>query len=189
MLRLKCGMRRKAISSAIMIALVILSVSAGALSFYAATSIMGPHSNSNQTALNERLGLAVFRVAGGSHNDWLWVEAYNTGGVPVTINAVLVTNSTGGFASLSTTSKSPALVGQPDLNVSLPLTLGVGQNTATMSECGAGLGCGIGINTTAFKHTVGTLFVNVLTARGNDFVAQYTVKSSATTTSALSTSS
>ena len=183
-------MRRKAISSAIMIALVILSVSAGALSFYAATSIMGPHSNSNQTALNERLSLAVFRVAGGSHNDWLWVEAYNTGGVPVTINAVLVTNSTGGFASLSTTSsKSPALVGQPDLNVSLPLTLGVGQNTATMSECGAGSGCSIGINTTAFKYAVGTLSVNVLTARGNDFVAQYTMKSSVTATSALSTSS
>jgi hypothetical protein len=117
------------------------------------------------------------------------VEAYNTGGVPVTINSVLVTNSTGGFSSLSTTSKSPALVGQPDLNVSLPLTLEVGQGTATMSDCGAGSGCSIGINTTAFKYTGGTVFVNVLTATGNDFVAQYTVKSSGTTTNALSTSS
>ena len=178
-------MRRKAISSVIMIALVILSVSVGALGFYAAASIIDPRSNSNQTTLNERLNLAVFRVSGGSHSDWLWVEAYNTGGVPVTINSILVTNSTGGFASLSTTSsKSPALVGQPDLNVSLPLTLGVGQNTATMSECGAGLGCSIGVNTTAFKYTGGTVFVNVLTARGNDFVAQYTLRSSVTPTSA-----
>ena len=135
----------------------------------------GRLSSMQETAL-ENLSLSVYKVSGGSHNNWLWVEAYNTGGVPVTITAVSVTNSTGRFASLSTTSsQSPYLIGQPDLNVSLPLTLSAGVNTTAMSGCTTGKGCSIGINPAALPgYTSGTtVLVSLLTGSGNAFSAQY----------------
>ena len=148
--------------------------------------------NQNQAASQEGLSLSVYRVSGGSHNNWLWVEAYNTGGVPVTIVAVSVTDSAGRFASLSnTSSKSPYLVGQPDLNVSLPLTLNVGVNTTAMSGCTAGKGCSIGINTKALPgYTSGTtVLVDVLTSTGNVFAAPYPKGARTTTVSSTTTSS
>ncbi len=131
----------------------------------------------------ENLSLAVYRVSGGSHNNWLWVEAYNTGGVPVTIIAVSVTNSAGHFVSNSnTSSKSPYLVGQPDLNVSLPLTLGAGVNTTAMTGCTTGKGCSIGINPAALPgYTSGTtVLVSLVTGSGNTFSAQYPMPRSTT---------
>ena len=143
-------------------------------------------------ASQEHLNLAVYRVSGGSHDNWVFVEAYNAAGVSVTMTAVYVTNSgTGGLLSLSTTSsKSPYLVGKPDLNVSLPLTLNVGVNTTAMSGCTTGKGCSIGINTTAFSYTHGTaIFVNVLTSRGNVFSIgyQYPPKSGSSTITSTKT--
>ena len=148
--------------------------------------------NQNQAASQEHLSLSVYKVSGGSHNNWLWVEAYNTGGAPVTIVAVSVKNSTGRFASLSTTSsKSPYLVGKPDLNVSLPLTLSAGVNTTAMSGCTTGKGCSIGINTTALPgYTSGTtVLVDVLTSTGNVFATPYPNVARTATVSGTTTSS
>ena len=148
--------------------------------------------NQNQGASQESLSLSVYKVSGGSHNNWLWVEAYNTGGVPVTITAVSVTNSTGRFASLSTTSsQSPYLIGQPDLNVSLPLTLSAGVNTTAMSGCTTGKGCSIGINPAALPgYTSGTtVLVDVLTSTGNVFATPYPKAVRMTTISSTATSS
>ncbi len=193
--------RRKRGVAAIFSAIILFAMIATALLGYIvfinnsnllASQANQARQNQNQAGSQERLSLAVYRVSGGSHNNWLWVEAYNTGGVPVTIIAVSVTNSAGHFVSNSnTSSKSPYLVGQPDLNVSLPLTLGAGVNTTAMTGCTTGKGCSIGINPAALPgYTSGTtVLVNVLTSTGNVFATPYPKVARTATVSGTTTSS
>ncbi len=191
--------RRKAIAgifAAILIFGLIFTAGLGYYIFESQTSLSASQAAVGEQAValqagQERLSLAIYRVSSGSHSNWLFVEAYNAGGVSVTITAVYITNSSSGrLLSISTASKSAYLVGQPDLNVSLPLTLNVGVNTTAMSGCAAGIGCSIGVNTTAFSYTHGTaIFVNVLTSRGNVFSIgyQYPPKSGSSTITSTST--
>ena len=176
--------RRRAVAGVFAAALVfglIFTAGVGYYIFESQSSLLVSQAAVQQRAAalqasQERLNLAVYRVTTGSHNNWIFLEAYNAGGLSVTMTAIYVTNgSTGGLLSVSkTSSKSGYLVGKPDLNVSLPLTLNAGVNTTTMSGCTTGKGCSIGVNTTAFSYTHGTaIYVNVLTSRGNVFSIGY----------------
>ena len=185
------GHRRKALSGIIGAMILFAMIFTVGSSFFLAVNqykhtvdqANAERLSSMREASLENLSLAVYKVSGGSHNNWLWVEAYNTGGVSVTIIAVSVTSSAGQLVSLSTTSsKSPYLVGKPDLNVSLPLTLSAGVNTTAMSGCTTGKGCSIGINPTAIPGYTNdtTVLVSLLTGSGNAFSLQYPMHRSIT---------
>lgn len=142
----------------------------------------------NLQANQEQLDLAVSYV-----NPNLVLQAVNVGGVAATITAVFVTGEsgvTGQMLSHDPETGSAYLVGPPDLNVSLPISLMVGANTSVT-------GSNIAIYSEAYKYTGAMVFVNVLTLRGNVFSIQFpltlTATSSVTTTiastSSLATSS
>lgn len=189
--------RRKAVAgifAALIIFALIFSVGLGYYLFENQNSLLTSQAalGKQEAALQanqESLSLAVHNNTSGSHIS-LWVEAYNSGSVPATITAVFVTNkSNGNLLSLSSTSsKSPYLVGKPDLTVSLPLTINVGVNTSSMSGCAAGKGCNIWINSTAFSYTKPAIVsVKVLTSRGNVFSATYPPQPSNSTTTITNT--
>ena len=133
-------------------------------------------------AKGERLSLAAYNASSVTYNKWLYVEAYNSGGPPVTITSVFVTNTIGKLLSVSSVTGSNYLEGPPDLNVTLPLSVPSGVNTTSMSGCAHGLmGCSIGINRTAFPYGGGTVFLNVLTSSGNVFTFMYPPNTNSTT--------
>lgn len=142
-------------------------------------------------------------MVAGKTGNVLGVSVYNAGSVPITITAVSVTSSTGAALSQSPASGSEYLTGGADLNVSLPITLAQGEGTSYLSGYACStttvtasvIGCNIGIYSSALttngqndiKKGV-TVFVNILTQRGNSFKTPYPpVVYSTTTTSSLST--
>jgi len=133
-------------------------------------------------ASQEVLNLAAYHVSGGPHANWLYVEAYDGGGVPVVITAIFVTGLSGKM-------QSNYLVGQPGLNVTLPLSLTPGQNTTNINGCATGVtGCNIGIDTTRFTYTP-PVFLNLLTKSGNIFSVEYPRPTNTTTSTVAGTTS
>ncbi len=113
----------------------------------------------------------------------LGLAVINTGSTPSTIVAVFLTSSSGNLIQSTSGDSKSYLSSPPDLNITLPLTLSVGQSTSDLLGCAPG--CDIGIGTAAFTYnavTMGTILVSVLTEQGNVFSSQYPVTSSATTT-------
>jgi hypothetical protein len=98
----------------------------------------------------------------------LVVSAVNTGGVPVSITSFYIGNS-------SVPMLPPGLIGQAGTNVTAqwPITLNIGAETNTLSGCASGSkGCNIALTT--YSYTAGkTVFVNVVTGRGNVFSFQF----------------
>ena len=144
---------------------------------------------SNLQAQQEHLGLAAYLVKSGPNTNWLALQAYNSGGISSIMTAVFVTNPAGKMLSNSTSTHTPYLVGKNDLNVTLPISLGIGQNTTSMTGCGTNPGCSMAINIAAFKYVSGTVFLNVLTKFGNVFSIPYPSGSTTTTVTTTSGSS
>ena len=124
--------------------------------------------------------VAVILSVCGSTGTWcsthpgsLAISVLNTGGTPATIVAVYATYN-GQNAILPA---APQYLTKPTyLNVTLPITLGVGASTGGMTGCG-GTNCNLGVLVTALSPATYTLsnpvLVYILTARGNSFPAQY----------------
>jgi hypothetical protein len=100
----------------------------------------------------------------------LVLSATNTGGIPTTISSIFIVNATTGK-----TISPPGVMGQSATNISAsqwPLTLNVGAATAAISGCKAGQqGCNIGL--TGYTYSAGSIFVRVVTGRGNIFSISY----------------
>ena len=113
----------------------------------------------------------------------MWVRAENTGGVSSSVIDIYVTciSKCGSHQQeqlLSNSTVSPGshfLKQNPDLNVTLPITLGVGASTKYLSSCpSSGCTADIAINRTAFGYSNGEyVVVSLLTSEGNAFSAQY----------------
>ena len=131
----------------------------------------------------ESLSLSVHAMSSGKYANWLYVEVYDSSGVPSVITSVFVTSLSGSLLSKSSLpAGSQYLVGPPDLNVTLPLPLEPGQNTTNINGCWSGSGCSIGINTAAYHYTSGAVYIDVLTQAGNVFSAEYPKPTGTTTT-------
>lgn len=103
--------------------------------------------------------LAV-KIALNTATNNLVASLTNIGGVPVTISSVYITNTIG------KTILSPTPT--PATNVSLPFTLNVGASTSSVSGCVSGkVGCRIAV--TGYTYSSGTVYVNLVTSRGNIF--------------------
>ncbi len=121
----------------------------------------------NEQASQEHLGLAVTTVSHGSGNVSLALQVYNVGGISTTVSSVFVTSQAAVTGTLLTSyAGSPYLVGTPALNTTLPISLAVGASTAAIHD-------NIMISTKAYNYPGGTVFVNVLTSRGNVFSFEY----------------
>ncbi len=97
-------------------------------------------------------------------NQELWLRATNIGGVPSTITAVFVANMANQLESKSSTSQSPYLVGGPDLNVTLPITLSVGASTGSIVGCKTGVtGCDTMIESAAYLYSSGAVVTGTTT--------------------------
>lgn len=127
--------------------------------------------NSGIQATQEKLLVTAYRNSTGN----LVAMANNTGGVPVTIVDVYVAcnSNCGSYQAGQLISNSPSgshfLQSSPDINVSLPITLGVGASTYYLKE-------DIGISRTACpwcSQPGEYVVVNLVTSRGNIFSAQY----------------
>ena len=120
----------------------------------------------NRLSLQDQQSLENLSLVAGVSGGTLSLSITNTGGVPSTIVSVYVT-------SLAAENVSDFLVGEPSLSTTLPLTLDVGASTA-------GVIGSITISQTAFdlasyEAATGqtTVFVNVLTSRGDIFSVSY----------------
>ncbi|MGD0478432.1 MAG: IPT/TIG domain-containing protein, partial [Nitrososphaerales archaeon] len=111
-----------------------------------------------------------------------WVRANNTGGVSSSIIDIYVTcmshcpsHQQGQLLSNSAVLPGSHFLKQkPDLNVSLPITLGIGASTKYLSSCAGGCTADIAINNTAFNRSKGEhVLISLLTSKGNVFSAQY----------------
>jgi len=120
-------------------------------------------------------------ISGGST---LVLSASNTGGVPTSISAIYVEDSTGKMIN------PPGVMGQASTNVSAadwPLALGVGAATNALTGCVAlKTGCNIAI--TGYTYVSGNVVVAVVTGRGNTFSAPYPPPPLTTTTTVATTS-
>ncbi len=106
----------------------------------------------------------------------LYLTVNNTGGVPSTIVGVLVSAPNGTLVSKSIVNPQSHFLSQKgDLNVTLPLTLGVGVSTSRMSGCSSTgqIGCNIGISTPFSNYKSGTVVVSLVTSLGNTFSQEY----------------
>ena len=117
-------------------------------------------------ARQENLALTV-RMTGGST---LVLSAANAGGIPTSISSIYIADNTGRMIT------PPGVMGQaPATNVSStnwPITLNIGATTSGISGCAAGkTGCNIAL--LGYSYTSGTVYVKVLTARGNLFSSQF----------------
>jgi len=134
----------------------------------------------------EHLNLAAYQASSATYHNWLYLEAYNAGGVPVTITSVFVTDTSGRPLSTSSgPSGSHYLEGPKDLNVTLPISIPSGSSTASMMGCGSVQGCSIGINTTAYTYSSGSVLLNVLTSSGNIFSAVFPTPTQTITTTSV----
>jgi len=127
-----------------------------------------------QGAMAESLIVTPGPVSGSTCSGCvLEVSVSNSGGVPVTMTAVFVTSSLGQALSKSASGSEFLTSGNKltgDLNVTLPVSLAVGEGTGSLKGCGPSLGCAIGIRSTL---TSSTMYVSILTSRGNTFTAEY----------------
>jgi hypothetical protein len=103
----------------------------------------------------------------------LVVSLSNNGGVSTTISSIYLVNQANGEVI-----SPPGMIGQSGTNVSAanwPLSLVAGASTASISGCIVGkTGCGIEIM--GYTYSSGTVYVSVVTARGNVFTGQYPPK-------------
>lgn len=173
--RLVSGRRRNGIAGVIAAALIFGMIFTAGIGYYVYENqvyILNSQAVVNKDAANlqasqERLGLVVSEVHHGQNNDSLSLAVYNVGGVSATMTAVFVTASpavTGKM--LSKYAGSPYLVGEPALNVTLPLSFAVGASTKAT-------GHNIMISSAAYNYAGATVYVNVLTLLGNVFTVQY----------------
>lgn len=126
----------------------------------------------------------------------LVVNAYNAGGVAATITAVSVISASGkALSNAPLPSPSEFLLSPPYLSINLPLTLMPGESSSGVKDCGQPSGCNIGIDTALACPAClsgQTVYVNLLTSRGNSFAGQYpqligtVTESSPTSTSTVS---
>ena len=111
----------------------------------------------------------------------LYVSVSNTGGTPSTIVGVFVSAPNGSITSnsmVNPTSHFLSLEGtelqKGDLNLTLPITLGLGVSTSQLKGCVAGrTGCDVGISKSSFNYNGGTVVVSILTSLGNVFSLEY----------------
>ena len=140
-----------------------------------------------QQGSHENLQLGVFQVtnpASQTSGD-IWLNVTNVGGTPSTIVAVFVTSSQGQLVSSGPT--SAYLTGTSYLNVTLPLVVPVGVSTTGMAMDIA-ISSGSHSRPTAFDYSdysPQTVYVNILTAAGNEFSIQYPHPLTTTTTTNL----
>jgi hypothetical protein len=179
--------RRRQALAGVFVALILFAMlfTVGSTYFLLTSSIAQITNQANATrqallqqaaAENVALTLSVCGSTGtwcSAHPGSLAISVLNTGGTPVTIAAVYATYN-GQNAILPA---APQYLTKPSyLNVTLPITLGVGASTAGMTGCG-GTNCNLGILLTALSPATYTLSnpvsVSILTARGNTFSAQY----------------
>ncbi len=188
--------RRRAIAGVFLATILFASLFLAGLSYYLYESQsdlladQGAQSRENevQGASSESLAVTVSQVQSGTEKGWLVVNVYNSGGVTSSVMAVYVTDVLGQALSSSTTSThSEFLVAPPDINVSLPLSLVPGESTNSVI-CGSGssIGCSIMVNASACSScgSGNTVYVSVLTGRGNTFTTQYPTPTTGTTSTA-----
>ena len=192
--------RRKAVSSvlaSVLMFVMIFGVGIGAFVFVNNTALQTSQARAiQQQGLLQQgqekpalLAPTSLAVDAGTSGD-LWLRVVNQGSVPITITAVYVSNSQGQVASKSTVGTHPPfLTGNPDLNVTLPLTINPASSTQTMSGCASTTGCDIGISTAAYSYTSGTVALSILTSAGNEFSALYPIPQTTTATQTTVTSS
>jgi len=141
-----------------------------------------------QRGSHENLELGVFNVTNAASPTYgdIWLNITNVGGGPSTIVAVSVTSAQGQLISQG--SGSAYLVGTPYLNFSLPLAVPVGVSTTGMKDDIA-ISSGINQGPKAFDYLDNyrhqTVYVNVLTAAGNEFSIQFPHPLTTTTTTSL----
>ncbi|MGD0396486.1 MAG: IPT/TIG domain-containing protein, partial [Nitrososphaerales archaeon] len=121
----------------------------------------------------------------GSHPcaNCMWVRANNTGGVSSSIIDIYITcvsecdpHESGQLLSSSEASPGSHFLKQnPDLNVTLPITLSIGASTKYLSSCpSSGCTADIAISKAALNYSNGEyVVVSLLTSAGNVFSAQY----------------
>ncbi len=161
--------RKKAIAgilSAVVLFSLVFSVGVG---FYLAAGNAQQSARSafdSRLSLQDQQSLENLSLAAGLSGGSLSVSITNTGGIPSTIVSVYVT-------SLAAENVSDFLVGEPSLSTTLPLTLDVGASTA-------GTVGSITVSQTSFDYASyeaatgqTTVFVNVLTSKGNIFSVSY----------------
>jgi len=122
-------------------------------------------------AAEENLSLRVRVISGGS----IWLTVNNTGGVPVALEDIFVTNPLGKLVSNAQPPNSPSsyLSKSPDLNVTLPFTLSPGASSSEIRGCATVVGCDIKVSSASFGGGTSAFLLSVLTAQGNIFSVQY----------------
>jgi hypothetical protein len=185
------GRRRQAISGIFIALIIFAAIFSAGVGYYVfagqawlssaqdALAKQGAAQGANEESLTVTTGLASGSTCVGCV---LEVNASNSGGVTVTITAVFVTTPSGKALSSST---NPSTLGSEfltsgdeqtgDLNVTLPISLAVGEGTGSLMGCGTSVGCAIGIRSASCLSclTSGNVYVSVLTSRGNTFSAEY----------------
>ena len=170
--------RRRAVSAILAGILVFAAMLTVGLAFFVQVSTnegnqakaIASSQTAVQAASQERLSLVVSKDAASN----LALLVTNLGSTPSTIVAVFVTSPGGQL--ISTGPSSPYLVGNPSLNVTLPLAISVGSSTHAIAIMPAGC-----------PSCSGTFIVSVLTAAGNEFSAQYPPVLTTTTSTSTST--
>ena len=114
--------------------------------------------------------------------DYLWLVINNTGGVSSVITSVYVSSLGGAMLTKSTSTGSSFLSGSPDLNLSLPISLGPGASTSVGGDNLRILPSALPVcDVITSKGCQGqTVFVSVLTRLGNVFSVSYPAHNSVT---------
>jgi hypothetical protein len=102
----------------------------------------------------------------------LTLSVNNAGGIPASIASIYLSDTSGDMIS------PPGLMGQSVTNFTAaqwPLTLNPGASTLAMTGCVSGkTGCSIKANLGAYSYSSGTtVYINVVTVRGNVFSTRY----------------
>lgn len=163
--------RRNAVAGVVAAALIFAMIFTAGMGYYVYESRADLINSQAQLAKlaagqqsnQEQLAISVSQSSGS-----LVLDVYNVGGIPATVTAVFVTSEAAVTGTILTNyAGSSYLVGTLALNATLPLTLAVGASTA-------GIHNNIMINPAACSGClIGTVYVNVLTLRGNVFSAEY----------------
>jgi archaellin len=163
------GLRRKAIAgvlATIIIFAALFSIGVGFLIFQNQTTLSANQANNNRQNAIQQASLEKLSLSASLSGSLLTLSLNNRGGVSTTIIDVFVTNSSGVLLQPPGIISNPCL--QPTLNI------------------GSSDSCTVTLN--GYTYPPGTtVYLSVITARGNTFTLQYPTPSTTATTTVTST--
>lgn len=186
--------RRRAISAIIGTILMVSALFVGGLGFFIfvnQNALRTSQADAARQAASVEASLERLQVNPRFTGGQLWITLNDTGGATATVIAVFVTSMTSSSIVSMSSSGTPYLTKQFDLNINLPIAVTPGIPTNQMKGCGpVPPGCDIALTKARVGNYSGTgpVVISVLTTSGNIFSGLYPPNPTSYTTGTTSTS-